>query len=122
VKLGFLAGLIVGWPKILLFSFDIFDWLRVSLTLIALKKKRGKARFLSGLSWCGNPIVLFFSDQIQFWANRYLDIGFNNFELKFKHYNLIQIQIQNSKFRQGFTLIELLVVIAIIGILARRRL
>lgn len=78
VKLGFLAGLIVGWPKILFVLF--FTYLIgsvVSLALIALRKKTWKSQIPFGpFMAAAILIVLFFSDQIQFWANRYLDIGF----------------------------------------------
>ena len=78
VKLGFLAGLIVGWPKILfVFFLTYLIGSVVSLTLIALKKKTWKSQIPFGPFMVAAIIfVLFFSDQIQFLANRYLDIGF----------------------------------------------
>jgi len=78
VKLGFLAGIIVGWPKILFVLF--FTYLigsAISLALIAAKKKTWKSQIPFGpFMVAGILIVLFFSDQIQFWANRYLEIGY----------------------------------------------
>ncbi|MCX6766543.1 MAG: prepilin peptidase [Candidatus Moranbacteria bacterium] len=78
VKLGFLAGLIVGWPKILFVLFLTYlIGSVVSLGLIALKKKTWKSQIPFGpFMVAAILIVLFFSDQIQFLANRYLDIGF----------------------------------------------
>jgi leader peptidase (prepilin peptidase) / N-methyltransferase len=78
VKLGFLAGLIVGWPKILfVFFLTYLIGSVVSLGLIALKKKTWKSQIPFGpFMVAAILIVLFFSDQIQFWANRYLDIGY----------------------------------------------
>lgn len=78
VKLGFLAGLIVGWPKILfVFFLTYLTGSVVSLALIALKKKTWKSQIPFGpFMVAAILIVLFFSDQIQFWANRYLDIGY----------------------------------------------
>jgi len=78
VKLGFLAGLIVGWPKILfVFFFTYLIGSVISLTLIALKKKTWKSQIPFGpFMVAAILIVLFFSDQIQFWANRYLDISY----------------------------------------------
>ncbi|MCX6763053.1 MAG: A24 family peptidase [Candidatus Moranbacteria bacterium] len=78
VKLGFLAGLIVGWPKILFVLF--FTYLIgsvVSLALIVLKKKTWKSQIPFGpFMVAAILLVLFFSDQIQFWANNYLNIGY----------------------------------------------
>lgn len=78
VKLGFLAGLIVGWPKILfVFFLTYLVGSVVSLALIALKKKTWKSQIPFGpFMAAAILLVMFFSDQIQFWANRYLDIGF----------------------------------------------
>jgi len=78
VKLGFLAGLIVGWPKILFVLFLTYlIGSIISLTLIALKKKTWKSRIPFGpFMVTAILIVLFFADRIQFWANRYLDIGY----------------------------------------------
>ena len=78
VKLGFLAGLIVGWPKILfVFFLTYFIGSVVSLALIALKKKTWKSQIPFGpFMVAAILIVLFFSDQIQFWASRYLNIGY----------------------------------------------
>lgn len=78
VKLGFLAGLIVGWPKILFVLFLTYlIGSAVSLALIALKKKTWKSQIPFGpFMVAAILIVLFFSDRIQFWANRYLDIGY----------------------------------------------
>jgi len=78
VKLGFLAGMIVGWPKILFVLFLTYlIGSVVSLGLIAAKKKTWKSQIPFGpFMVAAILIVLFFSDQIQFWANRYLDIGY----------------------------------------------
>lgn len=78
VKFGFLAGLIVGFPKILfVFFLTYLIGSVVSLALIALKKKTWKSQIPFGpFMAAAILIVLFFSDQIQFWANRYLDIGY----------------------------------------------
>jgi len=78
VKLGFLAGLIVGWPKILfVFFLTYLIGSVISLALIALKKKTWKSQVPFGpFMVAAILIVLFFSDQIQFWANRYLNIGY----------------------------------------------
>lgn len=78
VKLGFLVGLIVGWPKILFVLFLTYlIGSVVSLGLIALKKKTWKSRIPFGpFMVTAVLIVLFWSEQIQFWANRYLDIGY----------------------------------------------
>ncbi|MFA6285507.1 MAG: prepilin peptidase [Parcubacteria group bacterium] len=78
VKLGFLAGLIVGWPKILfVFFFTYLIGSVVSLVLIVLKKKTWKSQIPFGpFMVAAILLVLFFSDQIQFWANRYLNIGY----------------------------------------------
>lgn len=78
VKLGFLAGLIVGWPKVLfVFFLTYFIGSVVSLALIAFKKKTWKSQIPFGpFMVAAILIVLFFSEQIQFWANRYLDIGY----------------------------------------------
>ena len=78
VKLGFLAGLIVGFPKILfVFFLTYLIGSVVSLGLIALKKKTWKSQIPFGpFMVTAILIVLFWSDQIQFWANRYLNIGF----------------------------------------------
>jgi leader peptidase (prepilin peptidase) / N-methyltransferase len=78
VKLGLLAGLMVGWPKILFVLF--FTYLIgavVSLLLIALKKKTWKSQIPFGpFMITAIFLVIFFSDQIQFWANSYLNIGY----------------------------------------------
>ncbi|MFH0929653.1 MAG: prepilin peptidase [Candidatus Moraniibacteriota bacterium] len=78
VKLGFLAGLIVGWPKILfVFFLTYFIGSVVSLALIALKKKTWKSQIPFGpFMVAAILIVLFFLDQIQFWVNRYLNVGY----------------------------------------------
>jgi prepilin signal peptidase PulO-like enzyme (type II secretory pathway) len=78
VKLGFLAGLIVGWPKILfVFFFSYLIGSVVSLALIVLKKKTWKSQIPFGpFIVAAILLVLFFSDQIQFWANSYLNIGY----------------------------------------------
>lgn len=78
VKLGFLAGLIVGWPKILfVFFLTYLIGSVISLALIALKKKTWKSQVPFGpFMVAAILLVLFFSDQIQFWASRYLDIGY----------------------------------------------
>lgn len=78
VKLGFLAGLIVGWPKILfVFFLTYFIGAVVSLALIVLKRKTWKSRIpFAPFVVTAVLIILFFSGQIQFWANRYLDIGY----------------------------------------------
>lgn len=78
VKLGFLAGLIVGWPKILFVLFLTYlIGAVVSLGLIATKRKNWKSRIPFG-PFIVNAVfvVLFWGDQVQFWANRYLDIGY----------------------------------------------
>ncbi len=78
IKLGFLAGLIVGWPKIifvLFFAYMIGSV--VSLILVAAKKKTWKSQVPFGPFLVSAVlIVMFFAEQIQFWANRYLDIGY----------------------------------------------
>lgn len=78
VKLGFLAGAIVGWPKVLFVLFFAYMiGAVISLFLIASKKKTWKSQIPFGpFLVTGIFIVLFFSEQIQFWANRYLDIGY----------------------------------------------
>lgn len=78
VKLGFLAGTIVGWPKILFVLFFAYMIGAVaSLILIGLGKKTWKSQIPFGpFIVSGILIVMFFSEQIQFWANRYLDIGY----------------------------------------------
>jgi len=78
VKLGFLAGLIVGWPKILfVFFLTYFIGSVVSLLLIAMKKKTWKSRIpFAPFMVSAILIILFFSEQIQFWANRYLSIRY----------------------------------------------
>lgn len=78
VKLGFLAGLIVGWPKILfVFFFSYLIGSVVSLALIVLKKKTWKSQIPFGpFIVAAILLVLFFSEQIQFWANSYLNIGY----------------------------------------------
>lgn len=78
VKLGFLAGAIVGWPKVLFVLFFAYMiGAVISLVLIALKKKTWKSQIPFGpFLVTGIFIVLFFSEQIQFWANRYLNIGY----------------------------------------------
>jgi len=77
VKLGFLAGAVVGWPKVLFVLFFAYMiGAVVSMLLIALKKKTWKSQIPFGpFLVTGIFIVLFFSEQIQFWANRYLNIG-----------------------------------------------
>ncbi|PIV83598.1 MAG: prepilin peptidase [Candidatus Moranbacteria bacterium CG_4_9_14_3_um_filter_44_28] len=78
VKLGFLAGAIAGWPKILFVLFFAYMiGAIVSLVLIGLKKKTWKSQIPFGpFLVSGILIVMFFSEQIQFWANRYLNIGY----------------------------------------------
>ncbi len=78
VKLGFLTGVIVGWPKILFVLFFAYmTGAIVSLVLIAMKKKTWKSQVPFGpFIVAGILIVMFFSEQIQFWANRYLNIGY----------------------------------------------
>jgi prepilin signal peptidase PulO-like enzyme (type II secretory pathway) len=78
VKLGFLAGAIVGWPKVLFVLFSAYMiGAIISLLLIALKKKTWKSQIPFGpFLVTGIFIVLFFSEQIHFWANRYLNIGY----------------------------------------------
>jgi prepilin signal peptidase PulO-like enzyme (type II secretory pathway) len=78
VKLGFLAGAIVGWPKVLFVLFFAYMiGAVVSVILIALKKKTWKSQIPFGpFLVAGIFLVLFFSEQIQFWANRYLNIGY----------------------------------------------
>jgi len=78
VKLGFLAGLIVGWPKILFVLFLAYMIGAIaSLVLIGAKYKTWKSQVPFGpFIVSGILIVMFFSDQIQFWASRYLNIGY----------------------------------------------
>ena len=78
VKLGFLAGAIVGWPKIIFVLFFAYMiGAIVSLVLIAAKKKTWKSQIPFGpFLVAGILIVMFFSGHIQFWANRYLNIGY----------------------------------------------
>ena len=78
VKLGFLAGVIVGWPKILFVLFFAYMIGAIaSLILIVMKKKTWKSQIPFGpFLVAGILIVMFFSEQIQFWANRYLNIGY----------------------------------------------
>ena len=78
VKLGFLTGAIVGWPKILFALFFAYMiGAVVSLILIGLKKKTWKSQIPFGpFIVTGILIVMFFSEQIQFWANRYLNVGY----------------------------------------------
>jgi len=78
VKLGFLAGAIVGWPKILFVLFFAYAIGAIaSLVLIGLKKKTWKSQIPFGpFLVSGILIVMFFSEQIQWWANRYLNIGY----------------------------------------------
>ncbi|OGI27608.1 MAG: hypothetical protein A2359_04770 [Candidatus Moranbacteria bacterium RIFOXYB1_FULL_43_19] len=78
VKLGFLAGTIVGWPKILFVLFFAYMIGAVaSLILIGLKKKTWKSQIPFGpFLVTGILIVMFFSEQLQFWANRFLNIGY----------------------------------------------
>ncbi len=78
VKLGFLAGAMVGWPKILFVLFFAYMIGAVaSLILIGTKKKTWKSQIPFGpFLVAGILIVMFFSEQIQFWANRYLDMRY----------------------------------------------
>jgi prepilin signal peptidase PulO-like enzyme (type II secretory pathway) len=78
VKLGFLAGALVGWPEILFVLFFAYMiGAVVSLILIATKKKTWKSQIPFGpFLVTGIFLVMFFSEQIQFWANRYLNIGY----------------------------------------------
>ncbi|MDD3487473.1 MAG: prepilin peptidase [Candidatus Moranbacteria bacterium] len=78
VKLGFLAGLMVGYPKILfVMFFTYFIGAVVSLTFIILKKKTWKSQIPFGpFMVTALLIVMFFGNHIQMWANRYLDIGY----------------------------------------------
>jgi prepilin signal peptidase PulO-like enzyme (type II secretory pathway) len=78
VKLGFLAGAIAGWPKILFVLFFAYMIGAVaSLILIGLKKKTWKSQIPFGpFLVSGIIIVMFFSEQLQFWASRYLNIGY----------------------------------------------
>ena len=78
VKVGFLAGALVGWPGILavLFFSYMFGAL-VSLGLIATGKKTWKSQIPFGpFLVTAIFFVMFFSEQILFWANRYLNIGY----------------------------------------------
>jgi leader peptidase (prepilin peptidase)/N-methyltransferase len=77
-KLGFLAGAIVGWPKILFVLFFAYMiGAVVSLILIGLKKKTWKSQIPFGpFLVAGILIVMFFSEPLQFWASRYLNIGY----------------------------------------------
>ncbi len=78
VKLGFLSGVIVGWPKILFVLFFAYMiGAIVSLVLIVAKKKTWKSQIPFGpFIVSGILIVMFFSEQISFLANRYLNIGY----------------------------------------------
>lgn len=78
VKLGFLAGAIVGWPKILFALFFAYMIGAIaSLILIGLKKKTWKSQIAFGpFLVSGILIVMFFSEQIQFWVNQYLNIEY----------------------------------------------
>jgi prepilin signal peptidase PulO-like enzyme (type II secretory pathway) len=78
VKLGFLAGMMVGWPKILaVLFFAYMIGAIISLLLIAAKKKTWKSQVPFGpFLVTGIFIVMFFSEHIQFWANKYLDLGY----------------------------------------------
>ena len=78
VKMGFLAGAMVGWPKILFVLFFAYMIGAIaSLILIATKKKTWKSQIPFGpFLVAGILLVMFFSEQIQFWANRYLDMRY----------------------------------------------
>ncbi|MFA5926330.1 MAG: prepilin peptidase [Parcubacteria group bacterium] len=78
VKLGFLAGAMAGWPKILVVLFLAYAiGAVISLFLIAVKKKTWKSQIPFGpFLVTGILLVMFFSEQIQFWANKYLDLGY----------------------------------------------
>jgi len=78
VKLGFLIGALVGWPKIIFALFIAYMiGAVVSLGLIAMKKKTWKSQVPFGpFLVAGTLAVMFFSAQLQFWANRYLNIGY----------------------------------------------
>jgi len=78
VKMGFLAGAMVGWPKILFVLFFAYMIGAIaSLILVATRKKTWKSQIPFGpFLVAGILLVMFFSEQIQFWANRYLDIGY----------------------------------------------
>jgi len=78
IKLGFLAGAVVGFPKIIfVLFFTYMIGAVVSLLLVATKKKTWKSQIPFGpFMVAGILIVMFFSEQIQFWANRYLNIGY----------------------------------------------
>jgi len=78
VKLGFLAGMVVGWPKIIFVLFFAYMIGAIaSLILIGLKKKTWKSQIPFGpFIVAGVLIVMFFAEQLQFWANRYLNIGY----------------------------------------------
>jgi prepilin signal peptidase PulO-like enzyme (type II secretory pathway) len=78
MKLGFLAGAVVGWPRIMFVLFFAYMiGAVVSLVLIAAKKKTWKSQIPFGpFIVSGILLVLFFSEQIQFWANKYLNIGY----------------------------------------------
>lgn len=78
VKLGFLAGATVGFPKIayVLFLTYMIGAI-ISLLLVATKRKTWKSQIPFGpFLVTGILIVMFFSEQIQTWANRYLNIGY----------------------------------------------
>ncbi len=78
VKMGFLAGAMVGWPKILFVLFFAYMIGAIaSLILVATKKKTWKSQIPFGpFLVAGILLVMFFSEQIQFWANRYLDMRY----------------------------------------------
>jgi len=78
VKLGFLVGAIVGWPRIIFVLFLAYlIGAIVSLVLIALKKKTWKSQIPFGpFLVAGTLIVMFFSEPIQFWANNFLNFRY----------------------------------------------
>lgn len=78
VKIGFLAGALVGWPGILFVLFFAYMvgalW---SLGLIATGLKNWKSQIPFGPFLVTAVLfVMFFSEHILFWANRYLNIGY----------------------------------------------
>ncbi len=77
LKLGFLAGLILGWPKILFALFIAYAvGSVVSLALVAAKKKKWKSEIAFGpFLVTGIFVMMFLGEKIMFWAKRFLIVG-----------------------------------------------
>ncbi len=78
VKLGFLAGAIVGWPGILIvlfFSYTIGAVVSVALVLLKMKTWKSQIPFGPFLV-AGILIIMFFGEPLRFLANRYLSLGY----------------------------------------------